>query len=213
MERIAGYVLWFAAFLHAILIAGCYSPYHADRGALIGGLGGAGVGALAGHALGNTAAGAAVGGATGLVSGALIGGALDESEARNRAMIEERLQRPLGANPVSIDDVVAMSRAGVADELIVNHVRIHGVARPLQAADLVMLQQQGVSLPVIRAMQEPPMPQMPQAAPMVIAAPAPAPMIVEEYYYQDPWCRPWGHPHYYGPPRRPGVGVGIAVHN
>ena len=34
---------------------GCQSPYHTDQGALLGGVLGAGTGAVVGHALGNTA--------------------------------------------------------------------------------------------------------------------------------------------------------------
>lgn len=192
--------------------SGCASPYRADQGALYGGLGGAGVGALVGHATGNTAAGAAIGAGVGAISGAAIGGSLDEIEAKNRAMIEAQMQRPVGPNPVTIDDVVAMTRAGVSEELIANHVRSHGVARPLQATDLILLQQEGVSPGVVRVMQEPPMVQS-QPAP-VIVQPAPRPVIVEEYHYGPPVLVPYGPPmyHHHCHPR-PRVGVGVAFHN
>jgi hypothetical protein len=130
---------------------------------------------------------------------------MDDIEARNRAMIEQGLQRPVGTNPVTNDDVVAMTQAGLSDEIIVTHIRSHGVARPPQAADLILLQQQRVSPAVIRAMQEPPM----VAQRPVLVQPAPAPVIVEEYYYQ-PW--PYYRP-YRCPPPPPRVGVGVAFHN
>jgi len=180
---------------------------------LLGGLGGAGLGALVGHATGHTGAGAAIGAGVGALSGAVVGQSLDDIEAKNRALIEAKLQRPIGNNPVSIDDVVAMSKAGVADEVIAQHVRIHGVARQLQASDLIILQQQGVSHAVIRAMQEPP---VSQRETVVVDRTAPPPrVIVEEHYYRDPYYypygRPWGGYYYYrpAPPPRARVGVGV----
>jgi len=175
----------------------------------LGGLGGAGVGALVGNAVGKTGPGAAIGAGVGALSGALIGQGMDEMEARNRALIEAKLQRPVSANPVTIDDVVAMTRAGVPDEVIVNHVRVHGAAQQLQAADLIMLQQQGVTPAVVRAMQEPPMPRRET----VVVEQAPRPVIVEEYhyrpYYYDPWWHPYGGYYYRGCGPRPRVGVGV----
>ena len=75
-------------------LAGCQSPYYADRGALTGGLAGAGVGALVGNAVGETAGGAAIGAGIGALTGTAIGGALDDIEARNRAEIAAQMGRP-----------------------------------------------------------------------------------------------------------------------
>lgn len=198
-----------ALLVISLLLGGCASPYHADRGALVGGLTGAGVGALVGNAVGHTGAGAVIGGAVGTLGGAAIGSEMDEMEARNRAMIEAQLGRQVAAGAVMIDDVVAMTRAGVNEELIVNHVRIHGVARPLQATDLILLQNEGVSTSVIRAMQEPTM----TAQQPVMVQPAPAPVLVEPYPYPPPVyyhpCRPH-YPHCY---RRNGVSWGVTVYD
>src|SRR3954447_21040044 len=78
---------WFATWglLLTAAAAGCASPYRSDQGAVLGGLGGAGVGAIVGNAVGNTGAGAAIGAGVGALSGAAIGGSLDDIEARNRA--------------------------------------------------------------------------------------------------------------------------------
>ena len=173
----------------AIVPAGCESPYHADRGALLGGLGGAGLGALVGHATGNTGAGAAIGAGVGALTGGLVGAEMDDMEARNRAMIEQRLGRQVAPGAVRIDEVIAMVRSGVNEELIVNHVRAHGMACPLQSNDLIALQQQQVPLSVIKAMQESP-PRV-AAQPVYVSQPPPA-VIVQEYPYYDPY---W-HPHY-----------------
>jgi Glycine zipper len=191
----------------ALLTAlGCQSPYHADRGALLGGLGGAGVGALVGHATGNTAAGAAIGAGVGALSGAAIGAGMDEVEAQNRALIEAKLQRPIGPNAATLDDVIAMSRAGVTEDVIITHIRTHGCVRQLQASDIIMLQQQGVSPAVIKAMQE--LPGQPQQTVVVQQAPPP-PVIIREY--RDPyWYGPYYGPHYYhGYYGRPSIGVGM----
>jgi hypothetical protein len=195
----------------AIAAGGCQSPYHSDQGALFGGLTGAGVGALVGNAVGSPVAGAAIGAGVGTVTGAVVGSSLDEIEAKNRAEIEARLGRPVAAGAVSIDDVITMTRAGVAEELIINHVRAHGMVAPLQTNDLILLQQQGVSSRVIQVMQTPPQP-------AVVAVPAGPPVIVEERYVGPPpyyWGGPyWGyryHHHHHRP--RSGVSWGVSIAN
>jgi hypothetical protein len=179
---------------------GCTSPYRSDQGALVGGLGGAGLGALVGHAVGNTGAGAAIGAGVGALSGAAVGGSLDDIEARNRAEIEARLGRPAPAGAVTVDDVIAMGRSGVPEDVIVNHIRNHGMVKPLGANDLIVLQQQGVSSRVVQAMQAPP------------AAAYPAPVMVGQPYYGPPpgYWGPPPYPYYYRPYPRPGVSWGFA---
>ncbi|MGQ9576580.1 MAG: glycine zipper domain-containing protein [Thermoguttaceae bacterium] len=202
----------------ALLSAGCQSASHAEKGALFGGLGGAGVGALIGESVGKAGPGAALGAGIGALTGAAIGDSLDELEARNRALIEQKLQQRISPGAVSIDDVLAMVRGGVADELIVNHIRYHGMVRPLQASDLIMLQQQGVSPTVVKAMQES---TAPQRETVVVEKPSRPPVVVQEHYYYDPWWTPWPwRPHppvyyrYYGPVRHsPRVGIGLTFHN
>jgi outer membrane lipoprotein SlyB len=199
-------ILALAAASLVTLACGC-SPYRADKGALLGGLGGAGLGAIVGNAVGNTGAGAAIGAGVGALSGAAIGGSLDEIEARNRAEIEARLGRPAPAGAVTIDDVIAMTRAGVAEEVVVTHVQNHGVVAPLRASDLIVLQQQGVSPRVVNAMQAPPL-----AAPAGYAAPPPGVIVEQPYIVPAPYY--WGPPPcYYRPYPRRGVSWGVAVGN
>jgi len=190
---------------------GCASPYRADQGALFGGLLGAGTGAIVGDALGNAGAGAAIGAGVGALSGAAVGSELDAIEARNQAMIEQQLGRQLTAGAVRIDDVLAMSRAGVDDELIINHIRAQGVATPLGTDEVIMLHEQGVSSRVIKAMQEPPARQPER---VVVRESAPPPVIVEEHHYGPYWGPVWRRP----PPRRfhhrrPGVSWGFSLSN
>jgi surface antigen len=208
MSRFAGcLLLWTLVLSLGLCATGCQSPSHAEEGALLGGLGGAGVGALVGNAVGKTGAGAAIGAGVGALSGAAIGNGMDEVEARNRALIEQKIQRRL-AGAVTIEDVLAMRAAGVADDVIITHIRYHGMARELTAQDLIALQQQGLSPAVIRAMQEPP-PAQPQT---VVVGPPPPVVVDEYYYYRDPWGY-YHYPHrwgYYAPPPR--VGVGFTFH-
>ncbi|MCB0323443.1 MAG: hypothetical protein KDD69_07705 [Bdellovibrionales bacterium] len=51
-----------------------------ERGAVVGGAGGAGLGALVGSQSGNTGAGAVVGGAAGAAAGGLLGHELDKDD-------------------------------------------------------------------------------------------------------------------------------------
>ncbi len=106
--------------------------------------------------MGSTAAGAAIGAGVGALGGAAIGNSMDQDEARNRALIAQQLGRQVDPGAVSISDVIAMKRANVPDELVINHIHAHGMAAPLQTNDLINLPQQGVSSQVIAAMQESP---------------------------------------------------------
>ena len=192
---------------------GCRSPYRADQGALLGGLVGAGTGALIGDAVGGKAGpGAAIGAGLGVLTGAVIGSEMDEIEARNRAMIEQQLGQRVAAGAVRIDQVVTMTQAGVDDELIVNHIRAHGLARPLQTDDLISLKQQGVSTRVIAAMQEPP--RQPPRPVVVRQAP---PVVVHEYSYGPPLWGPscYSDRHYWRPRPRPRsrVSWGMSLHH
>ena len=122
-------------------------------------------------------------------------------------MIAQQLGRQVAAGSVTINDVGSMTTAGVGEELIINHVRANGMAAPLGANDLILLQQKGVSQQVIAQMQaSPPRP----VQSVVVEQPGPTPVIVEEYHYAPYWgqhCyRP--HPRWHHPP---GVSWGVSV--
>ena len=201
--------------LIGITCAGCRSPYYADKGALLGGLTGAGVGAAIGEATnGKGAAGALVGSAVGAMTGTLIGEGLDEINAKNQAMIEERMGRAM-VGAATIQDTVDMTQAGLSDDVIINYLRGNGLTGQLQANDLIYLKQEGVSDAVVRAMQE----LTNVAATMPVAvAPGPTPMIVEEHYHSSPpwFYRPhprWGYHYRHGRPRRNNVSWGFSFGN
>lgn len=188
---------------------------HAERGALLGGV----TGALAGGAIGShnqqALPGAMIGAAVGGLTGAAIGDSVDDEIARNNAIIEQQMGRRL-AGAATFDDVIAMTRANVGEEVIVTHVRANGVVQRPQAGDIILLKQQGVSDRVLQALQEA------TPADQMVAAPprprGPQPVIVEEHYHYDPW---WG-PGWCGPPpfhrhhrvsRGPGVHWGVTFGN
>lgn len=184
---------------------GCASPYYADRGALAGGLGGAGIGALIDSH--HPGAGAAIGAGVGALTGAVIGSGLDEVEAKNRAAISAQMGRQIPAGGVNINDVLAMTKSGVNEDLVINHVRANGMAHPLQAGDLITLQQEGISTRVISAMQTAGTPGVVPAGAVPVGAVqavpyGPPPMVV---YPAPPPPPYWGYCGY--GPRRPGWGV------
>jgi hypothetical protein len=177
--------------LAALLFASGCASNHTEEGGLFGGLLGAGTGAIIGHAAGNTAAGAVIGAGAGALAGAAIGNSQDQAEAKQRAAIEAQVGRQM-AGATHVDDVLAMTRAGVNPDLIANHIRMHGMAAPLQPADIIVLQQQGVDPRVIATMQATPVPCVPQGGQPVVVQDGSQPVVVEGYYGPH-----WHHPHRY----------------
>lgn len=83
----------------AVLVLGCSEPLTTrEKGAAIGTLGGAGLGAIIGSATGNAGAGAGIGAAVGLLGGAVIG---DQMQARQKQDAET--QRRIEAQQAEID--------------------------------------------------------------------------------------------------------------
>ncbi len=166
----------------ALFLSGCAT--NTGTGALVGGATGAGVGALLGSATGHAGAGAAIGAGVGALTGAAVGSSVDEQERRNRALIEARLGRSVAAGQVTKEDVISMTQYRVDEGLIINHIRAHGMAAPLSAGDIIMLQQSGVSARVIAVMQETP---PPPPSTVIVEQGQPAPVVVGGYYYGRPY--------------------------
>jgi hypothetical protein len=215
---IAVLALCFASFV----VGGCASPHYADRGALFGGLTGAGVGAIVGDAAGNTGAGAAIGTAIGALTGAAVGDHIDADLARSRAEIEARMGRQM-QGAVTAQDVVAMTHAGLSDDVIVTHIRASGVAQPLAVNDLIHLRNMGVRDAVINAMQQTPtraaqIATASQATAVYPAFAVPQPVVVAPYYpvMVPPPPPPIGfhyHRHHGHHGHRGRVGWGVSVWN
>ena len=191
-------------------LLGCRSPYYSDRGALVGGLSGAGIGAAIGDASGNAGPGALIGAAIGTVTGNAIGENIDADLARSRAEIEARMGRQM-SGAVTSQDVIAMTQAGLSEDVIATHVRANGVARLPDVNELIYLRNSGVSDGVIQALQQAP---QPGSAPVVYAAP-PREVLVE-HVYGPPWyaCPPprayFHHHHHHRRHRHPGVSWGFS---
>lgn len=187
---------WLVLLLSVTCVSiGCKSNYYSDQLATVGGLTGAGLGAVIGDGSNRAAEGALIGGAIGAATGAIVGDGIDEAEARNQYLIQQRMGRQM-AGAVTMQDVMSMSSAQLSDEVIRTHIANHGVARPLNANDLIVLKQQGVSDAVINAMQSPPIRQA------SVAPVSHQPIIVEEHHYAPAYPWPW-HGHHRHGHRRP----------
>jgi hypothetical protein len=201
------------SLLACVLSAQSLSAQNRTRqGAALGGVGGALIGAAVGEHNDEPVAGALIGGALGMITGAAIGNSADQEAARIEAIHQQRAWQMSRA--VSPTDVVTMTRNGLSDSVIINHLQQNGVQRRLEVADIISLHQHGVSEAVIGAMQR---------APLAGCMPAPAtryerPVIVEQHhyvappvYYRRPYVHHWHHHHYRHRHHRPGIHWSIAV--
>jgi hypothetical protein len=197
------------ACLLSLIVVGCRSGYYQSQGTGVGALGGAGVGALVGSATGDAGTGALIGAGVGALTGNVVGGAMDDIEARNRAQIAATMGRPVAAGAATPGEVVAMSRAGVDPQLMVNYINNSGVAQLASPQDVIYMTQNGVPPMVIQAMQTP---RVAQASAVVMPPPPPGPVVVEEVYYGPPPC--YGPPPYWGHRHcGPRVGWGVSFSN
>ncbi|MCA9122014.1 MAG: hypothetical protein H6822_12070 [Planctomycetaceae bacterium] len=187
-----------------IITGGCHATNYAERGATLGALTGALGGAAIGQHNGDAASGAIIGTAVGALAGTAIGDTIDYEAARSAEIIEQRMGRRM-AGAVAMNDVIAMTQAGLSDEVIATHMRANGVASPPSVNDLITLRNAGVSDTVIQTMQQTPPPTAQVSSPTVISQPGP--VIIEEHHYVAP---PFPYRYHYGPHRRPGVHWGVS---
>ncbi len=211
MKSLSIVVLSLGATLVTTVTGGCQTPNYQRNGTILGGLGGAGLGAAIGDRSGHALPGALIGGAVGAITGNAIG----ESVDRDRSVAQQQAyaqgvgtQAARGA--VTPQDVIAMSRAGLSEDVIATHVRTNGVTQTLQVNDLIYLRNQGVPDSVLQAMQQAPTAQARYNAAYTAAVPPPpatAPVVVEHVYpaYAPPppyfyyrGCYPHYH-HYHRP--------------
>jgi hypothetical protein len=142
-----------------------------EQGAVIGGVGGAVAGAaVAGE--GNRLLGALIGGALGAGGGYLIGSRMDKVESGDREgaieAVQQAQQNP--ATPeqaraattadinndgfVTLDEVVAMDRAGFSNGEMIDRLRATGQIFELNQEQEQYLMDRGVERPVIVAMRD-----------------------------------------------------------
>jgi hypothetical protein len=154
----------------ASLLAGCTSPNgqpdYTGSGALIGGASGAAIGAMADRRA--PGAGALIGGAAGLIAGGLIGHSMDQQQARYQGPPPVVYYTQPAQPPPSINDIKAMSKAGLSDGTIIGQISNTHAVYHLDANALIDLKNAGVSQTVIAYMVN-------TASPVVAQAPPPAP--------------------------------------
>ncbi len=198
--------VWMVELLSVAMVTlacGCRTMSYADRGATLGALTGALGGAAIGQHHGDAASGAAVGSIVGAMAGSVVGDTIDYEAARSAEIIEQQMGRRL-AGAVDMDDVIAMSQAGLSDNVITTHMRANGVASPPSVNDLITLRNAGVSDAVIQALQQTPLPgtQVSNTMPPGQAGP----VIIEEHHYVAP---PFPFHTYRHPRPRPPVRRGV----
>jgi hypothetical protein len=130
------------------LLSGCQNGQlnNTGEGALIGGSGGAAIGALADRK--RPGEGALIGAGLGAATGALVGHSVDEKEKREAAAKAAAAQAAL-----TPEDIARMTREGISDSVIINQIRSSGTRYNLNADWIIWLQQNGVSQSVITEMQ------------------------------------------------------------
>ena len=160
-----------------------FAPYPArvnqQRGATVGGLAGAALGAIIGDNSGEAGAGAAIGGVVGAVAGGVLGNAADKERAyaagggitaprpvyRSGPVYPSRV--PVRSVPVQtvpaavvtpqtavgVSDVIQMSRSGLGSQVIINQIESRGVTHAVAVSDIIEMHRQGVAEHVITAMQ------------------------------------------------------------
>lgn len=177
----------------------CVAPSFGQRareGVAVGGVAGAIAGGIIGHQNDETPEGALIGGAIGALAGGLIGRSQDDAIAREhyyrQQAYQQRQQQAQAA--VSVSEIVQMSRSGVSESLIVNHVNSRGVMRRLETRDIIALHQQGVSEGVIDAIQRAPIAgSTPPPTRTIVREVAPRPVVVRREYHVVPRYTPRTH--------------------
>jgi len=137
--------------------AGCQNMNNTQKGALLGGGGGAAVGAIVGKQLGSTGAGALIGGLAGGLTGSMVGNSADEKEQKDKYAAQvayERGARYRDQRSMSNRDVVDMVQNSTNDRIIISSMRNRGTKFDTSPQAIIALQQHGVSDAVIQAMQD-----------------------------------------------------------
>ncbi len=205
--------------LSTVLAPSVYGQTRTGQGAVVGGATGAVIGGIIGHQNHETPEGALIGGAVGAIAGGLLGRSQDNHIARDRYNQQQAYnqgryaqQQVVMASGVNMNDVISMSRSGLSEQLIINHVNTKGVQRRLEVSEIISMHQQGVSDYVISAMQSAPLATQvaaPYPAQQIVTQPSTVivreqpvyyntPVITETYYQPVPAYH-HGHSHYYAP--------------
>ena len=140
----------FTWLLLIVPIAGCAT--HEGTGAAVGGLMGAGAGAVIGKAAGNTGAGALLGAGVGALTGAAVGNAEDRKEHRE-AVVQAQASATV-QGPMTMNDVIKLTQSQVGETTIIKQIQTSRTVFQLTTDDVVTLKSYGVADTVINAMQD-----------------------------------------------------------
>jgi outer membrane lipoprotein SlyB len=187
---------FFSAFvISSCMVGSAHAQSQTREGAALGGIAGAVIGGIVGHQNDEVAEGALIGGAVGAITGGVIGNARQKAQQQQvyapppptvyRSNVQTRTSVPYytstttvpGRKPVSIADVITMTRSGVNDGVILNQIHTNGVISNPEVNEVVLMSQQGVSNVVITAMQQA---NVGSGAAVTTYATAPSTVIVEE---------------------------------
>ena len=181
-----------------------YGQNQTRDGALLGGVTGALLGGVVGHQKHETAEGALIGGAVGAIAGGVIGNTRDQAYRQQYyqpqvvyPMYQEHrtyVQVPpprvvVSRRPVTISEVINMTRSGVSDAVIVAHIQSNGAAMQPDVNDVILMNQEGVSDYVVNVMQTggrgSSVYQQPGTVYRTYQQPSPV-VVREEYFYSPP---------------------------
>lgn len=208
------YALTLAVAASSVLLTGCVNPDGTTNNTGTGILAGGAFGALTGAMIGgprHAGPDALIGAAAGAVAGGLIGNAADqEQDARLRAQAPQTYVRVNQGVPLTVPDVIAMARAGISDDVIINQIQSSRTVFTLSTADIINLRNAGVSDNVVNFMINTPttvgpvtyIQQPPPPAPVDAVVVAPGPDYVwigGEWVWHGGWVwvgGHWGHPPY-----------------
>lgn len=139
MKRLA-YLSVIAVIVMSIM--GCTTPQGRRDYTATGALTGALVGSLTRHPGPGALVGAVIGG--------IIGHGMDQAqEAQLRAQAPQTLQRVENGQPLTVEDVQSLVKAGISDDLIISQIRNSRTVYRLTTADIIALKNAGVSEKII----------------------------------------------------------------
>ncbi len=131
----------------ALLVSGCETMgENTKRGAVGGALVGSIAGGVIGHQSGHGVGGALIGAGVGALGGGLVGDGIDAKE-RKAAAATATTGEKLG-----MSDVIALSKAGLSDPVIIDKIRATGSVYRLSVEEIELLRNEGVSSAVVNYM-------------------------------------------------------------
>ncbi|TWU11274.1 hypothetical protein CA54_00790 [Symmachiella macrocystis] len=140
-----------------VMATGCQNMNNTEKGAVVGGASGAGIGAIVGKQLGSTGAGAAIGGVAGTLFGGAVGKAQDnaeETEMYREHAAQQEATRKFEKNAMNNHDVIKFAQSNVSDEFIIGEIKRRGGRFDMSTEGMLFLHENGVSEHVLTVMQE-----------------------------------------------------------